>query len=132
MKTYEEDKDVLKGIMKQGIQFPEDENFNKQVLDRLFQEKAPEGDPGALKITLPAILLMVLSFIFIFTTLMTPVIDNLSEKSGLRLIKMIEEGMTELTGLIYHSPAFILVFVAFVLLYQLDRFLGKQTYTTGR
>ena len=132
MKTYEKDKDILRGIMKQGIQSPEGEDFNKRVLDRLYQEKASADEPGALKFTLPAILLMVLSFIFIFTTLMTPVIDKLAEKSGLFLIEIVEGLLVDLTSLIYNSPAFVLVFAAIFLLYKLDRFLGRQTYSTGR
>lgn len=126
MNTSDKEKDILKGIMKHVIQSPEDEDFNKVVLDRFIQEKAQSEEKGAMTITLPAILLMVVSFIFIFTSFMTPVIDNLAEKTGLHMIQIMDEIMAELTGLIYHSPAFVLVFGALILLYYLDRFLGKQ------
>lgn len=130
MKTRDKEKDILKGIMKYVIQSPEDENFNKVVLDRFIQEKAKSVEKGAMTITLPAILLMVFSFIFIFTSLMTPVIGELAGKTGLHMIQIMDEIMAELTGLIYHSPAFVLVFGAMILLYHLDRFLGKQTYSS--
>jgi len=130
MKIRDKEKDILKGIIKHVIQSPEDENFNKVVLDRFIQEKAKSEEKGTMTITLPAILLMVFSFIFIFTSFMTPAIGNLAEKTGLHIIQIMDEIMAELTGLIYHSPAFVLVFGALILLYHLDRFLGKQSYSS--
>lgn len=131
MKTYDKDKDILKKIMKYGIQSPENEIFNKEVLRRLLREKAKSEQKGATTITLPAVLLMVFSFIVLFTSLMTPVISNLAEQTGIQRIQIMEEIMVELTALIYHSPAFVLVFVAMILLYQLDRLLSKHNYSSA-
>jgi len=133
MRKQDKDKDILKGIMKQGVLPPEDKGFNKIILGRLLQEEVQSENRRSmtLTITLPAILLMVFSFIFIFTSFMTPVIGNLAEKTGLHIIQIMDEIMAELTDLIYHSPAFVLVFGALILLYQLDRFLNKQTYSSG-
>ena len=131
MRSQDKDKDILKGIIKQGIHSPDNNYFNQEVLDRLSQEKEKGQVKDRITITPLAIVLMVFSFIFIFTSLMTPVIGKLAEWTGLHLIRLMEETMTELPGLIFHSPTFVLVFGVMILLYQLDRYLNKQTYSSG-
>ena len=126
MKSFEKDKHILKGIMEAGVKSPENERFTQDVLDRIRPVEPEFKETESSRVTFPWVLLIVLSFLVILSTFMVAFLGNVSKISEVLRVSFIEELTDSITGLVFYSPLFVMIFMVIFLLYRFDRFLSHK------
>ena len=126
MKSFEKDKHILKGIMEAGVKSPENERFNQDVLDRLYPSEPVFAKAASPKNTFPGILLIVISFLVILSTFMFSLWRFLSKTEDAGMVGFIGKITDSITGLVFYSPLFVMIFIVIFLLYRFDRFLSHK------
>jgi len=127
MKHNPEEKEIFKRIVKEGVHPPDNDQFTRQVVDRFEQERISFAMGSYRPFNIPGVLMVLFAFLFIIISCITPFVDELTEQTGLYLVRALGRTLVEL---LYQSPFFLLIFAAMILLYLLDRFLTKQ-YSPG-
>lgn len=126
MINSEKDTKIIREIMANVIQSPEDEYFTQNLLYRLRDGlNTPETSKNP-RISLTGIFTVFFIAIIFITSISFWIFEGMVERYDMQFIDIIQIYLEKLAETVYFSPLFLLMFVAFFLLYLLDSFLRNR------
>ncbi len=127
MKPNDSEREIIKGMIKEGIILPDNTSITDEVMKRLRQEALQAENRRAGFFNPPAVLMTA----FLVVLAMVPFIHwffgVLSEQMATSHFSAFQEFMSQINGYLIYSPLFLLIFLVLFMLYKLDRFLEKRS-----